>query len=365
MLQRPESACLVIADISGYTGFLAGSELDHAQDILGDLIGTVIGSLRGRFKLAKLEGDAAFFFALTEQVDASSFLDHIEATYFAFRRRLRDIRQATSCTCNACRLIPSLDLKFVAHHGTVIRQRLAGREELVGADVIVVHRLLKNHVVEELGLAAYALITSACVAAMGVDPATFGLRPHREAIDVLGDTAGWVLNLDEAWTAELARTRVRLDERTSIKVRNRLPLTAAQSWDYLTTPALRANWQLGVDRVLEAPAVARRGIGTTNHCVHGEAAVIEEILDWSPYDYVTLRSALPIPGVPKLRTMISFEPVEGATDVVFYLEPPRAGPSSANAKAILEDYKARLDASFVELNRQLAATGAVPHEDAG
>jgi len=30
MLPKPESACFVIADISGYTGFLNGAELDHA-----------------------------------------------------------------------------------------------------------------------------------------------------------------------------------------------------------------------------------------------------------------------------------------------------------------------------------------------
>ena len=43
MLSRPESACLLIADISGYTRYLAGSELDHAQDILADLMTTVVG----------------------------------------------------------------------------------------------------------------------------------------------------------------------------------------------------------------------------------------------------------------------------------------------------------------------------------
>ena len=46
MLGKPEPACLLIADISGYTSFLAGAELDHAQDVLIDLVGTVVGSLR-------------------------------------------------------------------------------------------------------------------------------------------------------------------------------------------------------------------------------------------------------------------------------------------------------------------------------
>ena len=42
MPDRPETACLVVADISGYTSYLAGVELDHAQDILADLIDSVV-----------------------------------------------------------------------------------------------------------------------------------------------------------------------------------------------------------------------------------------------------------------------------------------------------------------------------------
>src|ERR1700726_278180 len=64
---EPESACFVIADISGYTSFLAGVELDHAQDIIADLMDTVVRCLRPPFRFAKFEGDAAFFYAISEQ----------------------------------------------------------------------------------------------------------------------------------------------------------------------------------------------------------------------------------------------------------------------------------------------------------
>ena len=36
MLPKPELAYFAIADISGYTSFLAKVELDHAQDIIAD-----------------------------------------------------------------------------------------------------------------------------------------------------------------------------------------------------------------------------------------------------------------------------------------------------------------------------------------
>src|SRR5687768_8851699 len=102
MLNRPEPACLLIADISGYTDYLAGVELDHAQDILADLVDTVVSGLRPTFRLAKLEGDAAFAYVIAETIDGSLLQDTVERTYFAFRRRMRDIRQASRCECNAC-----------------------------------------------------------------------------------------------------------------------------------------------------------------------------------------------------------------------------------------------------------------------
>ena len=72
MLPKPELACFVIADISGYTSFLAAAELDHAQDIIADFMDTVVKALRPPFRLAKFEGDAAFVYASAEKVDGSS-----------------------------------------------------------------------------------------------------------------------------------------------------------------------------------------------------------------------------------------------------------------------------------------------------
>ena len=37
----------------------------------------------------------------------------------------------------------------------------------------------------------------------------------------------------------------------------------------------------------------RRGVGTVNHCMHGAHAIIEEVLDWRPFDYLTITTLLP------------------------------------------------------------------------
>ena len=207
MLGQTEKACFLIADISGYTSFLAGVELDHAHDIIADVMDTVIRRLRPPFRLAKLEGDAAFLYAVADKVDGSVLQDTIEGAYFAYRRRLRSIKLASACTCAACSRMQDLDLKFVAHHGEFIKHRMAGREEIAGRDVIVIHRLLKNEVSERLGGHAYALYSDACIEAMGIDPSAQGLTGHSETIDIIGLVPCRVRDLEEAWAQENARRR--------------------------------------------------------------------------------------------------------------------------------------------------------------
>jgi len=324
MLPHPESACFVIADISGYTGFLAGVELDHAHDIIVDLMDTVVRGLRPPFRIAKFEGDAVFVYALTEKVDGSLLQDAVEASYFAFRRRLRTIKQATSCECNACRQMQTLDLKFVCHHGEFISHRMSGREELAGRDVILVHRLLKNAVNERLGGHAYALYSQACVEAMGVDPATQGLVEHRESIDIIGDVTCWVRDLEDAWTRENERQRHEVTRDKAATVLE-FEIAAARPvvWEYFVMPELRPKWR-GADEVREATAGGRRGIGTTNHCMHGAHAIIEEVIDWRPFDYLTLTTLLPMPGAPKVLMSYAFvDRPDGGTRVEIRVAKPK------------------------------------------
>src|ERR1700752_4068347 len=62
MTTSPETGFLVIADLTGYTAYLSDSEIEHAPAIAGDLLETIVGRLEPPFRLAKIEGDAAFLF---------------------------------------------------------------------------------------------------------------------------------------------------------------------------------------------------------------------------------------------------------------------------------------------------------------
>jgi len=361
----PEPTCLLIADISGYTSYLAGVELDHAQDILADLVSMVVTSLRPAFRLAKLEGDAAFTFAPADRLDGSLLLDTIERCYFGFRRRRRDVRQATSCECNACVRIPDLNLKFVVHAGPIVRQRFLGLEELVGAPVIVVHRLLKNSVVEATGREAYAYLSDAAMEAGGLEPEALGLIAHDEAYDVIGEVHGWVLDLERRWQEEDARARVRVRPEESILGTSYEVEAPPQTvWEFLTTPGRRVEWQAGVTDVIQDATGNRRAPGTTNHCMHGKDAIVEEVLDWRPFDYFTMRSTIGTPAGPvKIIGTFELEPTTTGTRVHVRFAKPRSARDLAVLAPMTPVFQGMVDAGAAAV-RTLVATEARTREAA-
>jgi uncharacterized protein YndB with AHSA1/START domain len=324
MLSKTESGTFVIADISGYTNFLAGVELDHAHDIIADVMDTVVRQLRPPFRLAKFEGDAAFLYAVNDKIDGSLLQDAIESAYFAFRKRLRNIKQATSCECNACRNMQDLDLKFVSHHGEFIKHKMAGREELAGRDVILIHRLLKNSVNEHLGGHAYALYSDALIQAMNIDPNAQGLVEHGESIDIIGDVKCWVRDLEEAWVRESDRDRNEVTrDKAAMVIEFEIAAARPTVWEYFTQPGQRPKWR-AADEVREMAKGGRRGVGTVNHCMHGPHAIIEEVMDWRPFDYLTLTTLLPMPDAPKVLMTYAFsERRSGITHIEIRVAKPK------------------------------------------
>src|SRR5205814_2047856 len=105
------SGFLVIADISGFTEYLTKTELEHGPAVTADLLDAAARALQSGLQIEGLQGDAVF--AIGDDATfgaASKVVDLAESAYIAFRRRQRDMRAATTCTCSACRNIPNLAL---------------------------------------------------------------------------------------------------------------------------------------------------------------------------------------------------------------------------------------------------------------
>jgi hypothetical protein len=143
-------ALLLIADIGGYTDYMQSHRMSlaHAEATTGRLLESVIDAAPD-FDLIEIEGDAAFLFRRLDAQDGGGTIAATTQAALAMHRAFHIERQyvATNlCPCDGCSQADNLKLKFVAHIGEVATQTIRKRRNLVGINVIFVHRLLKNSV---------------------------------------------------------------------------------------------------------------------------------------------------------------------------------------------------------------------------
>lgn len=274
-----QEGALVLADISGYSKFIAQTEVDHSWSILHELLDTMVRALEGRMDVSQVEGDAILFISglTTAEVIASA-----EQTFIAFHRRLRDMRAVTTCPCGACANIGILKLKFVVHHGRFSRQRLGSVEQLHGTDVIVAHRLLKNRVPSK----EYLLVTDAVLSRLpGEMRAQF--IPHEEEFD-LGAISGGYREIAYLWVEAEAKERKRVEPDEAM-VTSDIVLEAPLQLVYaeMLKPEVMQRY-LFADDVESTPGARGGALASEFHCHHGGEMVTMRVVSLVPEKELTL-----------------------------------------------------------------------------
>jgi Protein of unknown function (DUF2652) len=307
---------LIISDITGYSKYVNESELEHARDSLTDLLNILIDHTQSPLILSKLEGDAVFSYAPAGGfLQGQSLLDMIESTYASFRKALELMVINTTCTCNACRNLPNLDLKFFIHFGSYMTQKLGSFTELVGNDVNLVHRLAKNHIKEKTGFKAYAAFTQSVMDALGLADFQNSLTPHRETFADVGEVQMYVDDMHKVWERLKDRIRIEVRPEAALLIREYVfPVPPSILWEYLTKPEYRAI-VLGASKVeLLNLAQGRLAVDSVYYCYHGKMQSNQCIVDWQPFEEYTIDSATPI-GVTFNMTF-KLEPVQGGTRLI-------------------------------------------------
>ncbi len=318
----------IITDISGYTEYLTGSELDHATEILQSLFDAQLNTVKFPFVLSGFRGDAIFMYVPeTNFVQAQSFIEALENFYIVFAVTRQQMQYNTTCTCRACKNMSVLDLKMCIHYGEYLIQKLGDREELLGADVIIPHRMLKNHVIEKTGIKSYALFSEVAAQRLNLLEYCERVVSHAETYEHLGEVPMCVHDLQLVWQREQAKRRkfVSPDE-AWLRYEAELPFPPSLVWEYLTKPELEAGF-LGYDFAERTDSLGGRVRKDSQfHCAHGDLHVDNKVLDWKPFEYYTLiqsvpnaleylhtRRLFPIPGGSRLCVYAS-QPVKGAND---------------------------------------------------
>ena len=194
MERKTQTGYLVLADISGYTSFVAKTEIEHADIALSYLLETIVEKLGRLLIIFQLEGDAVFAYVEESKLrEGKSLLELIDQTYLAFRDHAAALYAGATCPCKACKAIPTLDLKFMVHHGDYVIQQVAGIQHILGTDVNLIHRLAKNHVAESTGWKGYALFTNQGLERMQTDKESF--VQQIESYEHLGEVETYVMDM--------------------------------------------------------------------------------------------------------------------------------------------------------------------------
>jgi hypothetical protein len=357
---------LVIADITGYTRFLTGSELDHAEGVLSDLFEVIVERLEAPLVLSKVEGDAFFAYADDAAVLApGQVMDCLEALYFGFRDRLTSIVDNTTCACRACSNAGRLDLKFIVHHGEYVVQQVAGGEELAGPDVILAHRLLKNDVVERTGVASYALFTAAAAESLALDELREDGRAHAEDVDAFGRVDGVVVDFGDRWARHHAENEVVVadDALWMPPVERLLPFDLEAAWEAYFNPDTQTRWNTTTDGIARVKGDPKRiRVGAVDHCAHGKRTLVFRYVDVRPLRHATIDCAIPLNGVA--RWTVSFAPEAGGTRVAVRSARP-VGPNWLATRLLrlsgVLGQRRRIRAQFTEELRLLEGYLAATH----
>ena len=197
---------LLLADISGYTGFMTGVEQEHGIDfsggipaaysVLAALLDTVIRGIEPDFDLVKLEGDAVFAAVPAARLDGQGdrVLADLETMYRAFIDSRTRAIPASDHVCTACPAVAHLDLKVVVHRGPAVHQVVGAGSDLLGPAVTIAHRLLKNTIRSRIGARPYLFLTDAAATGLGLPDV--GLA-HLETYPDAGEIGGHIVELGD------------------------------------------------------------------------------------------------------------------------------------------------------------------------
>ena len=306
MTEQSRKGYLVLADISGYTSFLAKVELEHAHEILTDLLEVIVENFKSLLAISKLEGDAVFAYVdKTKIVRGELLLELIEHTYLSFRQRRDTSNRATTCSCRACQSMPSLELKFFVHCGDYVVQHVAGIKELVGSDVNLVHRLMKNHITEHTGWNAYSMYSKYAMESLGLE--IENTHEQIETYEHLGDIETVTVNLIPRYDARIKeRLHYFSDEDADVTVSQKYNVSDVELWQILTSMEILTQMMSGTKWSIAKLIGGRTEIGATNHCLHGKGVMRATIVDWHPFTYFTCHG---VDGNNRFYQMYEIQPL--------------------------------------------------------
>ena len=144
-LLSQRKAIYFIPDISGFSGFVENTAIEHSIHIISELLEILLDNNSLEMTLAEVEGDALFMYS-EKSFEFYELENQISKMLNAFREHLAKYEHQRICNCGACATAINLKIKFLVHYGRLDFIKVKHIEKPYGQDVNRIHRLLKNDV---------------------------------------------------------------------------------------------------------------------------------------------------------------------------------------------------------------------------
>ena len=139
-----ECAFFCVPDITGFTKFIATADINFTKDVIPALLRKLINSNILKMKIGEIEGDAIFFYKTGRLPSVSKVAEQCKSLYKTFSDFISSFQQNDPENYNLYLADSQLGLKIIIHYGHISIANIKGRIKLLGEDVIIAHKLLKN-----------------------------------------------------------------------------------------------------------------------------------------------------------------------------------------------------------------------------
>ncbi len=147
---------LCIPDISGFTKFMSDTDIELSSKVIPALLNKLIYANKLDLKVSEIEGDAVLFYKTGGLPTFTELVYQCRLFYTEFYSQLKILQKQYKKNKEVNNIPDILGLKIVLHYGKEISAVPIGKNiKLMGEDVIIAHRLLKN----KIPLEEYILIS--------------------------------------------------------------------------------------------------------------------------------------------------------------------------------------------------------------
>jgi hypothetical protein len=147
-------ALLFIPDISGFTRFVNAAQIKQSHNLIADLLEIIIDANILGMKLCEIQGDAVLFYKVGNPPPVDQIVSQCKQIFLDFQNYLR-IAERNNEALGSQLSKSNLTLKIVVHYGRITITQIREHTKLMGKDVIIAHRLLKN----DIHLEEYVLLS--------------------------------------------------------------------------------------------------------------------------------------------------------------------------------------------------------------